>query len=892
MRRSHLTDSWHRRSLLRATVFRKKIDAAPPRECSRKIRYPPFRGHSLARRSAAVKSKFISIEMDSVRYNCSLAERRMSTLRRFQWMREMVKLRAQGAVLSLILFSASCLAEASRDAPDLDANLQRYCVTCHNNALQVAGLSLQDQRAEDVGVNTEVWEKVLRKLRGRAMPPQGLPRPDEPAYENITAFLESELNRYANDNPHPGRPAIRRMNRTEYVNSVRQLFSIDVDGDALLPPDDAMFGFDNIATALTLSPLLVERYISSARKVRAQALGDAHVEPNFEYYTVSDGLLQDDRAGDDLPFGSRGGIAVRHHFPADGEYVVQLRLQRNYRDYIRGMVNKPHKIDVRVDSERMKLFTIGGERHGRSSGLYSTSAQGDIAQEEYERTADHALEFRFKATAGQHLITAAFLKENAIVEGPSYAANTRYDYTQFKGGNPALRTLAIGGPFEAGGPGETTSRQRILSCQPANDADIDCAQQILSRLARSAYRRPVTEKELSVLLGFYEDGQQRGGFEAGIGAAVERILAGPEFLFITESIPDAANPGDLYRLSDFEMASRLSFFLWSQIPDDELLAVAESGQLRETNVLLQQVRRMLDDPRSVALVENFAAQWLTLGKLNIAAPDIEIFPYFDDNLRQAFRKETELFIEHILREDRPLLELLTANYTFINERLAKHYDIPNVFGDHFRKVTLSDETRGGLLGQGSILTVTSYANRTAPTIRGKWILENILGTPPPPPPADVPGLQERNEDGVILTMRERMEMHRKNPVCASCHKAMDPLGFALENYDAIGSWRTVDGVSAALINSSGALPDGTAFEGPLELRSVLVDKRRDDFIFTTVEKLLTYALGREVGHRDAPHIRSIIKEAEPTGHSLPALIMAVVTSTPYQMRRVSSSDDI
>lgn len=816
----------------------------------------------------------------------------MHAIRRYQWMLEMNKGRARCAALLLILIGPGCFAQTVRDEGGLNKSLQQYCVTCHNNSLQIAGLSLQDLHVENVGVNTEVWEKVLRKLRGRAMPPQGLPRPDESAYKKITAVLESELNRHAKDNPHPGRPSMRRMNRTEYVNSVRQLFSIDVDGDALLPPDDAMFGFDNIASVLTLSPLLVERYISSARKVRAQALGDSDVEPKFEYYTVPDGLLQDDRAGDDLPFGSRGGIAVRHHFPADGEYVVQLRLQRNYRDYIRGMVNKPHNLDVRVDGERVKLFTIGGERHGRSSGLYSTSAQGDVGQEEYERSADKSLEFRFRATAGQHLITAAFLKENVMAEGPMYAANTRYDYTQFKGGNPALRTLAIGGPFNASGPGETASRQRILICQPANDADLDCARQILSRLARNAYRRPATKKELDVLLGFYEDGRQKGGFEEGIGTAVERVLAGPEFLFITESVPDDAGPGDLYQLSDFELASRLSFFLWSQIPDEELLGFADSGRLRDPAVLRRQVHRMLDDPRSVALVENFAAQWLTLGKLNIAAPDIEIFPYFDDNLRLAFRKETELFIQHILREGRPLLELLTANYTFINERLAKHYQIPNVFGNHFRKVNLSDETRGGLLGQGSILTVTSYANRTAPTIRGKWILENILGTPPPPPPADVPGLQDRNEDGVILTVRERMELHRKNPVCASCHKAMDPLGFALENYDAIGKWRTIDGVSATAIDSSGALPDGTAFEGPFELRSVLVDKREDDFVFTTVEKLLTYALGREVGHRDAPHIRSIIKEAEPTGYSLPSLIMAVVTSTPYQMRRVSGHDDI
>jgi hypothetical protein len=770
--------------------------------------------------------------------------------------------------------------------------LNQYCVTCHNDALKIAGLSLHDIDIEDVSNSADTWEKVLRKLRARAMPPAGVPRPADATYESIASYLESELNRSARDFPLPGRPSIRRLNRTEYVNSIRELFSIDVDAETLLPPDDAMFGFDNIGTVLTLSPLLIERYIAAARKVRLQALGDPDIDASFDYYSVPEALLQSERMGEDLPFGSRGGIAVSHHFPMDGEYVIQIRLQRNYRDYIRGLVNKEHQLDVRMNDARIKMFTIGGERHGRSSGLYSTSAQGDVEQEEYERYADQVLEVRFRATAGQHLITATFPKETVISEGPLYPEHTMYDYTQYKGGDPALRTLAIGGPFDTGGPGETASRANILFCRPGDAADEACPRRVLAKLARRAYRRPATEKELGVLLEFYRQGYSSSGFEAGIGLAIERILAGPEFLFITEASPENAVPGELYQLSDLELASRLSFFLWSQIPDDELLSVAEAGQLRDPDVQEQQVRRMLADPRSRALVENFAAQWLTLGKLNVAAPDIEIFPYFDDNLRAAFRTETELFIEHVLRQERPLLELLTADYTFVNERLATHYQIPNVYGNHFRKVTLTDATRGGLLGQGSILTVTSYANRTAPTIRGKWILENILGSPPPPPPANVPGLRDKNDDGVILTMRERMEQHRANPVCASCHKAMDPLGFALENYDAIGKWRTVDGASAAAIDSTGALPDGTEFAGPLELRAVLIDKRQDDFVFTAVEKLLTYALGREVVHTDAPFIRSIIREAAPAKHSLPSLIMAVVASTPYQMRRVSSFDDI
>ncbi len=790
------------------------------------------------------------------------------------------------AGLALVISAATPAADFGAHRLTLD----QYCVTCHNEALQVAGLSLQHLAFDDVATNAKTWERVLRKLKARAMPPAGIPRPEDPVYASMAAYIETELDDTAKRLPWPGRPSLRRLNRTEYVNSIRELVAIDIDGERLLPPDDAMFGFDNIGSVLTLSPLLIERYVAAAREVRQQALGDPDIAARFTYYELPETLLQDDRMSEELPYGSRGGIAVKHHFPADGEYVIQLRLQRNYRDYIRGLVNREHRLDVRIDGERVRLFTFGGEKHGRSSGLYSTSAQGDVAQEQYERYADQTLEVRFMADAGPQLVTAAFLQENVIAEGPLVPRQTRYDYTQYKGGNPALRTLAIGGPFESLGAGQTESRQRILTCQPLALRDELCAREILTRLARQAYRRPPRDDELEVLLEFYRDAEATGGFEAGIGRALERLLAGPEFLFIAERIPAGTGAGELYRISDLELASGLSFFIWSQIPDNELLTLAEAGQLSEPDVFSQQVRRMLDDPRSGSLIENFAAQWLTLGKLNVAAPDIEIFPYFDENLRRAFRKETELFIEHVMREDRPLLELLTADYSFINDRLARHYGIPDVHGSHFRKVTLADAKRGGLLGHGSILTVTSYANRTAPTIRGKWILENVLSSPPPPPPPNVPGLRETNAEGLILSMRERMEQHRSNPVCASCHKVMDPLGFALENYDAIGTWRTVDGSSGAPIDAAGTLPDGTAFEGPVELRSVLSARRRDDFIHTVVEKLMTYALGREITHHDAPFVRAVIRETAPLGHSLPALIMAVANSTPFQMRRVSEGD--
>lgn len=791
---------------------------------------------------------------------------------------------------SLLLVSGVSVAQ--QDTEYYQNTINQYCVGCHNDVLNTAGLSLQHVDSQNIGSDGEVWEKVLRKLRAKAMPPSGMPRPDNATYESFVSFLETSLNQYASQNPEPGRPSIRRLNRTEYENSIRDLFAVDIDSETLLPADAAMFNFDNIGSVLTLSPLLIERYIAAARKIRNKALGDPDISPAFEYYTLPQALKQDERMNDDMPFGSRGGIAMRHRFPMDGEYVVQIKLQRNYRDYIRGMTNRPHQLDIRMNDERLKLYTVGGQKFGKSSQLYSTSAQGDLKQEAYERYSDQSLEVRFQAKAGEQLITASFLEDIFLPEGPYIPEHTMYDYTQFKGGNPGVRTLAIGGPYEVRGAGETASREKVLICSPKNDNDTDCARTILSSLARKAYRRSPTNKEVNTLMSFFDQGVERGGFEEGIGVAVERMLAGPEFLFLTEKVPTNIAEGELYTLPDLEMASRLSFFIWSSIPDEELLSVAESGKLKNPKVLEQQVRRMLDDPRSIALVKNFASQWLTLGKLNVAAPDIDIFPYFDDNLREAFRTETELFIDHVMREDKPLLEMLTADYTFINERLAGHYGISDIYGNHFRKVMLEDESRGGLLGQGSILTVTSYANRTAPTIRGKWILENILGVPPPPPPNDVPGLKDKDESGVILTMRERMEMHRANPVCASCHKIMDPLGFALENYDGIGKWRTVDGASAAMIDSTGVLPDGTPFEGPSELKQVLSEKRQYDFVFTFIEKMLTYSLGREIRHTDAPIIRSIIKETELQQHSLPSLVIAIVNSSPYQMRRVSNRVDI
>lgn len=801
-----------------------------------------------------------------------------------------------GAVL--IWHSAVCAAQQSSIQSGTPGNVlyretvNSYCVSCHNDVMVTAGLSLEKVDVDRIGEGAETWEKVLRKLKGRSMPPAGMPRPDEATYDAFADYLEASLDQFAEANPKPGLPTLRRLNRNEYTNAINHLFAVKVDGGSILPSDDTMFGFDNVGDVLSLSPLFTEQYLAAARKIRHQVLGDPDMQPEVIPYTVPRHMIQDDMLSDDLPFGSRGGIAIQHNFPLDGEYTIQVRLQQNSREYIRGMTNKPHQLDIRLDDKRIKLLSIGGEVHGNSTSIFGTAEVGqDAEQEIYERTADETLEVRFAAKAGTRKVTVSFLKETMVPEEPLYTSMSTVDYDSFKGGVPGVRTVLIAGPYNARGMSETASRDRVLICHPDKlDEEDACAQRILSTLARRAYRRTATDSEISGLMKFYRQGHQQGGFEEGIGLAIERILAGPKFLFITELPPANVLPGQVFPISDHELATRLSLFLWSSIPDDTLLDLAESNRLSNPEVLEQQVRRMLDDSRSQALVDNFASQWLTLGQLNAALPDGELFQYFDENLRQALRMETQLFFEYVLKEDRPLLELLDADYSFVNERLAKHYNIPGIYGSHFRKISLPDETRGGLLGQGSILTVTSYANRTSPVIRGKWILENVLSAPPPAPPANVPGLVEQDNEGKVLTMREQMEMHRANPVCASCHKVMDPLGFALENYDAIGTWRKVDAVSGSPIDSTGALPDGTAFEGPVGLRKVLLEKRHEDFVFTVVEKLLTYALGKEVEHTNFPEIRAIMRETSPQKHSLSSIIMAITKSMPFQMRSVSHAE--
>ena len=776
------------------------------------------------------------------------------------------------------------------------ALLNQYCVTCHNERLRTADLTLDTADINRVPEGQVVWEKVVRKLRTGAMPPAGMPRPSPAAYDALASYLEKGLDQAAAAQPNPGDlPAFHRMNRAEYANAIRDLLAVEIDAEALLPADDSGKGFDNLADLLPVSPLLTERYMSAASTISKLAVGDPEADPVSEIYRVPETLLQDERMSEDLPFGTRGGIAARHNFASDGEYVLKVRLQRNGDGYVRGLLNGPHLLDARVNGARVKLFTIESAKDkGRSGPLWTHNGpehRGDT--EPYEYSADQNLEVRFSAQAGTGVVGVAFLKDPSESEGILLPEPLYADYIDYKGGDPdypgariAVESVTITGPYNAHGLGDTPSREKIFVCHPTRaDEEDACARKIVSTLARRAYRRPVTSQDVEPLLHLYAATRAPGmdeGFEAGIQTALQRILISPQFLFRIAKDPAGVAPGTPYRISDVDLASRLSFFLWSSIPDDELLDLAEKGRLSDPTVLDQQVRRMLADSRAQALVDNFAGQWLFLRNVERVSPDPDLFPDFNENLRGAFRRETELFFASNVREDRPAAELMTADYTFVNERLARHYGIPNVYGDHFRRVKVPDENRRGLLGQGSILTVTSRANRTSPVLRGKWVLDNVLGTPPPPPPPDVPALKESGAEIKNLTMRQRTELHRANPVCASCHARMDPIGFALDNFNAIGQWRTADGSTP--IDASGALADGTKFEGPEELLEALL-VRPEQFAMTVTEKLLTYALGRDVESYDQPAIRTILREAAASEYRWSSLLTGIARSTPFQMRR-------
>jgi hypothetical protein len=813
-------------------------------------------------------------------------------------------------VATVICAGALHAAQPGSPAAEYRAVLNRYCFTCHNEKVKTAGLGLDKMDLANVPAGAEIWERVIRKLRTNAMPPAGAPRPDKATNDSLASYLETSIDRAAANKPNPGTPTLHRLNRAEYANAVRDLLATEVDAETLLPRDDAGYGFDNNGDVLSVSPALMERYLSAARKVSRLAVGNAAADPTVESFVVPDALAQSDRMSEDLPLGSRGGTGIRHIFPADGEYLIQVRLKRGGGAFgegaVRGVALK-RNLAVMLDGDEPKLFTFGGEHFGRLAGDGGgncvtgalVSCRGDMVQEEYERnTADAGLKVRIPVKAGPHTVKVAFFVENtAEPEGP-YRRGSVNPHRGGKNAEPWVERVDIGGPYDVKGVGDTASRRKIFVCNPAggdtdaavrlvslNSADEEgCAKKILSNLARRAYRRPVTQEDLEPLLNVYRVGKSKENFEGGIRLALERILVGPQFLFRIEWDPTKLAPGSSYRISDLELASRLSFFLWSSIPDDELLDVAEHGKLRDSQVLKQQVERMLRDPRSNALVTNFAGQWLQLRRLADVKPDIVTFPDFDGTLQEAFKQETELFLLSMVSEDRPLLEILNADYTFMNERLARHYGVPNIYGSSFRRVPVTDENRRGLLGQGSILALTSYATRTSVVLRGKWVLENMLGTPPPPPPQNVPLLKDRGDDGKIKSVRESMEEHRANAACASCHARMDPIGFALENFNAVGQWRTAEGSANTSIDSSGTLPDGTKFQGPAELRKILAGKP-NQLATTVTENLLTYALGRGVEYYDQPAVRKILREASSSGYRWSDLIFGIVSSEPFQMRR-------
>jgi Protein of unknown function (DUF1592)/Protein of unknown function (DUF1588)/Protein of unknown function (DUF1585)/Protein of unknown function (DUF1587)/Protein of unknown function (DUF1595)/Planctomycete cytochrome C len=768
-------------------------------------------------------------------------------------------------------------------APEYSTVVGTYCVACHNDRLKTAGLSLQNLGLSDVPQHADVWEKVARKLRSGEMPPQTVR--SRPTTEIATAFaasLEATLDRAAVAHPNPGRAPMHRLNRAEYSNAVRDLLAVDIRPGTWLPVDDSGYGFDNIAAVLSTSPALIDRYMSAALKVSRLAVGDVMLKPVEEIYEAKRDPLKgsrNERLNDELPFDSRAGIAVAHYFPVDADYVFKVRFLGVQAD---GEAAETDPYQVRV-AVKAGLHTVGVTSPRENLKLERDAPGGQAGGGRGAAQTPSPVDVR---------LDGARVKRFDVMAAPA-----------------EISKLIVGGPYDAAGSGEALSRQKIFVCHPSTGSgrgpaqpaqEPSCARTILATLARRAFRRPVTGADIDPLLAFYRKGRaesrlrqgsgeprrseaESGGFDGGIQAAIEALLVSPEFLFRIEQDPRSAAPGDVYRISDVELASRLSFFLWSSIPDEELLDVAERGRLHDPAALERQVRRMLDDPRADALVSNFVGQWLQLRNVETATPDPVILP-FDEALRQAFLTETALFVSSIVRDDRSLLDLLSADYTFVNQRLAEHYGIPRVYGSQFRRVALTDPNRRGLLGQGSVLTVTSYPNRTSVVQRGKWILENLLGTPPPPPPSDVPELKAAPH-GKPLTMREQMQEHRTNPTCAACHARMDPIGFALENYDAVGRWRATD--AGAPIVASGRLPDGTEFDGPAGLSQLLLTKYRDDFVRTATEKLLTYALGRGVEYYDAPTIRSIDREAARDNYRISSLILAVVRSTPFQMRRTS-----
>jgi hypothetical protein len=806
------------------------------------------------------------------------------------------------ASLSALLLASAAVAALSgaqtSGAGNPRAFLDTYCITCHNQKLRTAGLALDSLDISQAGAHAEVWERIIAKLRAGSMPPPGAPRPDAASYRSVASLLENEIDRAWAASPNPGRiNVVHRLNRAEYNNAIRDLFALDLDVKPLLPGDETADGsFDNFADVLSISTAHLERYMSVARQVTRLATGLPPTGPRLETFAMPLHVLQDDRQSEDLPLGSRGGIAIRHHFPVDGEYLVKVRLQRQYQDYLKGM-GWPQQLDIRLDGKLLKRFIVGGGAQGRpAAASYAGDGEpgfaGDPEWEKYMQiTGDAGLEVRVRLEAGLRVVGVSFARELWEPEGlpqPLQRGRVIAD-DQVYMGYANVASVQIGGPYQPAGPAkDTPSRRAIFVCQPGITKELaaeerDCATKILSRVARLAYRRVVTKRDVQTLLEFFETGRRDGGsFDSGIQFALERVLVDPDFLLRVHR--DTVPPKQpTHRLSDREVASRLSFFLWSSIPDERLLALAERGELTNPAILEKEVRRMLADPRAIsALVDNFAAQWLNLRRIGEVVVDPIRYPNYDESLLQAFQRETELFVASTLREDRSVAELLNANYTFVNERLARHYVIPGIYGSRFRRVSVPNhDRRGGLLAQGALLATTSYPDRTSPVLRGKWLLNNIFGLPVPPPPPGVDTNLETKPGAPPASIRERLAHHRQNPSCNSCHSVIDSLGFALENFDVIGGWRTVD-ESGKPVDASGAMVSGAKVEGLSGLRALLLEQP-EQFPRTVTEKLLAYALGRRLEYYDRPAVRRIVRDAAAQDYRWSSIILRIVESPTFLM---------
>ncbi len=775
---------------------------------------------------------------------------------------------------------------------DMQEMVNSYCLACHNDTLATADFSLQSIDFANPGNHAEALEKVVKKLRAHMMPPSGMPRPPFETYQLMTSWLESELDKAWIANPNPGRiTPVHRMNRYEYNNTVNYLLGLDVDVVSLLPGDPTADGsFDNIAASLPFSTAHMERYMSVARQLTRLATGLPPLNPTISTYEVPLYMSQDWRQNEDMPFGSRGGIAVSHNFPVDGEYLIKVHLETNYQDYVKGL-GWSQLLEVRLDGRLLERFSVGGEAPGTPTplGFSGTGEPGSIDWEQYMLVeAGEGLEVRVPVQAGPRQVTVSYVREHLEPEAiPQPAQGGRLHanseaYLAYQ----KVAAVEIGGPYQSFSTvSESPSRRLIFSCYPEQDSEESaCATEILSRMARSAYRRSVTDDDLQLLLGFFNRGREQGGsFDAGIQFALEFVLSDPDFLIRSYNDPQNLGSGEIFKLSDIELASRLSYFLWSAAPDDTLLDLAESGQLSDPGVLNQQIRRMLADKRGVTtLVEDFASQWLNLRRLDEVQINTVIFPNYDMSLIEGFRQESELFIADTIESDASIMELLGADYTFLNERLARHYGIEGIYGSRFRKAELPDtHQRGGLLGHGSLLTVTSYPGRTSPVLRGKWLLDNLLGTPSPPPPPNVPVLPDAEAGEVPTSIRERLASHREDPVCSTCHTVIDPLGFALENFDVIGAWRDFDEVGNP-VDPNGNYPGGVEFTGFVDLRGWMLD-RPERFAHTLTEKLMTYALGRRIEYYDQPVIRQIVRDAAADNYSWSSLVLGIAESPPFIM---------